>query len=128
MFLCRYLHLFINAHKKLPGKKTMTLYRGIRKDLTPEYKKGSTVTWWSVSSCTPNIAVAKGFGGGSSDGTLFQVVTKTAAPIMALSAYKSEEEWILAPGTLLKVVSVTKKAGQAGVINLEEVEGISHVQ
>jgi hypothetical protein len=87
-----YLHLFINAHKKLPGKKSTTLFRGIRKDLTPEYKKGSMVTWWSVSSCTPSIEVAKNFGGGFSNGTLFHVTTTTAAPIMALSAYKSEEE------------------------------------
>ena len=117
-----YLRQFLDAFDKLPGHEGK-LFRGINKDLRSEYKQGSTVTWWSVSSCTPNIGVAQMFGGGLPSGTLFVVEAKTAVPIMDLSAFKSEEEYVLAPGTQLRVVSVTKKPGQAAVITLREIEG-----
>eukprot|EP00957_Ditylum_brightwellii_P077115 5860726-Ditylum_brightwellii.AAC.1 len=85
--------------------KPRVLYRGINKDLSKQYAKDATAVWWNVSSCTPNINVAKNFGSGSSSGTMFHVKTRTAVPIMHLSAYQSEEEYILAPGTELSLVS-----------------------
>mmetsp|Transcript_3204 Transcript_3204/g.9017 ORF Transcript_3204/g.9017 Transcript_3204/m.9017 type:complete len:118 (+) Transcript_3204:311-664(+) len=103
--------------------KPISIYRGIGKVLASQYKVGSEVTWWNVSSCTPNISVAKNFGGGHPGGTLFHVKAKTAVPIMHLSAYQSEEEYVLAPGTVLKVNEVKKQAGNAVQIFLEEEEG-----
>jgi len=67
----------------------------------------------TISSCTPNVEAAKGFGGGSQQGTLFHVKAKTAVSIVSLSAYKSEEEWVLAPGTVLKVLRVDQSPGKA---------------
>jgi uracil DNA glycosylase len=117
-----YLRVFLEAYRKMKPKPR-SIYRGIHKDLSGQYKAGSMVTWWPVSSCTPNIGVAKAFGGGSIGGTLFHVKAKTAVPIMHLSAYKSEEEYVLAPGTILKVEKVEKKPNEAVQIYLEEVEG-----
>jgi len=117
-----YLRVFLEAYSKMKAKP-LSIYRGIRKDLSSQYTEGSLVTWWTVSSCTPNINVAKNFGGGSVGGTLFHVEAKSSVPIMGLSAYKSEEEYVLAPGTVLKVNKVEKKAGQAVQIYLEEVAG-----
>jgi len=116
-----YLRLFLEAYSKaIVAKKPPTLYRGINKNLTSLYKEGTSVTWWTISSCTPTISVAKSFGGGSPTGTLFHVQTKSAVPIMHLSAYKSEEEYVLAPGTVLKVERVCKLPNLATQIYLRE--------
>jgi len=117
-----YLRVFLQAYANMKAKSRV-LYRGINKDLSKQYAKGATVVWWNVSSCTPNINVAKNFGGGSSSGTMFHVKTRTAVPIMHLSAYQSEEEYILAPGTALKVETVVSKPNHATEIYLEEIEG-----
>lgn len=117
-----YLRVFLQAYAKMKAKPRV-LYRGINKDLSKQYAEGAKVVWWNVSSCTPNVNVAKNFGGSSSSGTMFHVKTQTAVPIMHLSAYQSEEEYILAPGTTLKVESVVKKPNHATEIYLEEIEG-----
>ena len=46
------------AMKHLPQKKR-TLWRGISVDLSEQYKVGSTITWWGVSSCTADESVCK---------------------------------------------------------------------
>ncbi|CAB9517985.1 Uracil-DNA glycosylase [Seminavis robusta] len=117
-----YLRVFLEAYSKMKPKPR-SLYRGISRDLSGQYKEGSKVTWWPVSSCTPNINVAKGFGGGSPGGTLFHVKAVSAVPIQHMSAYPNEEEYVLAPGTVLKVVKIEKKPGQAAQIYLEELDG-----
>mmetsp|Transcript_26642 Transcript_26642/g.46443 ORF Transcript_26642/g.46443 Transcript_26642/m.46443 type:complete len:370 (-) Transcript_26642:163-1272(-) len=114
-----YLRLFLEAYGKL-ASSAGEFYRGIRKDLTREYREGSTVTWWSVSSCTPNLGVARSFGGGSDGGTLFRIRCKAIVPIMEFSAYKGEEEYILPPGTQLTVTKVSKRKGAAAEIFLEQ--------
>ncbi|KAI0561469.1 uracil-DNA glycosylase [Gracilaria domingensis] len=101
-----YLLLFLLGHDKLPRARDISeLYRGISKDLTSSYSEGKVVTWWGVSSCSSNKDVAQFFAGG---GTFFIIKSKTAVPIMDLSAHKSEEEYILAPGTQLEVTRVLK--------------------
>ena len=117
-----YLRVFLEAYGKMKPKPR-SLYRGIHKDISAQYKVGSMVTWWPVSSCTPNKNVAKAFGGGSANGTLFHVKAVTAVPIMHLSAYQSEEEYVLAPGTVLKVEKIEKKPGETAQIFLEEIAG-----
>ena len=116
-----YLRLLLAALARLLAARA-PLFRGIRKDLAAAYPEGATVTWWSVSSCTPDVAVAKGFGGGQKGGTLFRVQAE-AVPIMGLSAFKGEEEYVLAPGTQLKVVKVDRDPAGAVVISLEEQPG-----
>ncbi|CAM4941637.1 unnamed protein product, partial [Rotaria socialis] len=46
-----YLRLFVSALSRLPPLRE-TVYRGIKLDLGPEYKKGETIIWWGFSSCT----------------------------------------------------------------------------
>lgn len=118
-----YLVLLLRAHGKLPAKE-IQLYRGIRKDLTSQYLKGKTLTWWSVSSCTDNVQVARNFGGGSASGTLFHIKANTAVPILHLSMYKSEDEYVLAPGTRIEVVNVIKGSSNSPAnVFLEEMAG-----
>eukprot|EP00755_Sulcionema_specki_P007630 Sspe_Gene.38767::Locus_18700_Transcript_1_1_Confidence_1.000_Length_1781::g.38767::m.38767 len=119
-----YLRVFLEglgAMKPVPSK----LYRGVSLDLSAQYPTGSTITWWAVSSCTPSEKVAKAFS--TSGGTIFVVHTETAVSIQHLSAFKDEDEWILAPGTQLKVKQVEKTGGR-WVITLVEVTGKRLVQ
>ena len=117
-----YLRLLFEAMVCMPSAKT-TLWRGIAADLYDEYEPGKVITWWSVSSCTSDEAVARNFmsqlGGAAS---LIVLKCKTAMDITPLSVYPNEKESLLAPGTRLKVLSRTKK-GKVNEIHVEEVGG-----
>lgn len=115
-----YLRMFFEALDSLP-KQNVTLWRGISVDLYDQYKVGSTVTWWGVSSCTASKSVAEGFMNGcGGNGTFLTIDSKSATDIGDISFYSSERESLLAPGTQLKVISSEKK-GKTTYIHLEEV-------
>jgi hypothetical protein len=114
-----YLRLFLDALAKLP-RCDAPLYRGVHADLTKQYPQGATITWWGVSSCTPKLSVAQGFLAGK--GMLFEVTPKTAVSIMKFSAFKGEEEYVLAPGTQLTVTEVKSVRGMT-TVKLTEVAG-----
>jgi len=115
-----YLRLFFEAMAAMPKRPT-TLWRGIAADLYDSYEEGKTITWWSVSSCTSDEGVARGFmqqlGGSAS---LITLRCKTAMDITPLSLYQNEKESLLAPGTMLKVIS-RKRVGKIAEIVVEEV-------
>jgi hypothetical protein len=52
--------------------------------------------------------------------TLFHVKADTAVGIQHLSAYKHEQEFLLAPGSQFKVSKVVKNAKGQSEIHLEE--------
>jgi len=112
-----YLRVFLEAIGKLPASNKM-LYRGVALDLTTQYKQGTEVTWWAVSSCTPELKVAKQFSGGAKQ-TIFLIDASRGVGIRELSQYKNEEEFVLAPGTSFKVDKVVSK-GQVHEIHMRE--------
>lgn len=115
-----YLRLLLEALGRLP-QQSRTLWRGVGVDLFDKYTKGSTVTWWGVSSCTADINVAKNFMNScAGQRTLLTIKSKTAADISAITFFGNEKENLLAPGTQLKVVDTVKK-GIVTEITLEEV-------
>lgn len=115
-----YLRLLLEALNRLP-QQSKNVWRGISVDLFDQYKKGSTVTWWSVSSCTSDINVAKNFMKGCGGKcTLLTVKSKTAADISTITFFGNEKEHLLAPGTQLKVLSSERK-GDVTEITMEEV-------
>jgi len=116
-----YLRLFLSAVSKLERQET-SLYRGVSKDLRKEYPKDRVVTWWGVSSCTPSLAVAKSFLGSSGRRTLFELRPRSAVSIMGYSAFTGEQEYVLPPGTRLRVDDVTMERDLCRVV-LGEVEG-----
>merc|ERR1719272_303462 len=116
-----YLRLLLAALDKIPRSSKM-LYRGVALDLSAQYRLGTEVTWWAVSSCTPDLKVASSFGGaGKSKSTLFLIDAVRSVGIRELSQYKSEEEFVLAPGTSFSVDKVVTK-GQLHEIHLREIE------
>eukprot|EP01059_Diplonema_ambulator_P037159 TRINITY_DN9675_c0_g3_i1.p1 TRINITY_DN9675_c0_g3~~TRINITY_DN9675_c0_g3_i1.p1 ORF type:complete len:624 (+),score=278.94 TRINITY_DN9675_c0_g3_i1:54-1874(+) len=115
-----YLRMLFEATDHLQ-KHTRTLWRGIGVDLHKQYKEGSTVTWWSVSSCTSAQSVAEGFMGGcGSSATMLTIKCKRAIDISCITMYPHEKENILVPGTQLRVVT-NKKVKGVTHIELEEV-------
>ncbi|MFF6776725.1 ADP-ribosyltransferase domain-containing protein [Streptomyces sp. NPDC012637] len=116
-----YLRLLFSAVSNLPAH-TRPLWRGVSLDLRSQYPVGGTVTWWGVSSCTSEPEVARAFLGSRGKRTLFEVTPARAVGIRSFSAFTGEEEYILAPGTQLKVTDVKTERGGLCTVRLTEVE------
>ncbi|MEU1819359.1 ADP-ribosyltransferase domain-containing protein [Streptomyces roseifaciens] len=116
-----YLRLLFSAVSQLPAR-TEPLWRGVSLDLRAQYPLGRTVTWWGVSSCTPKLSVARQFLGSRGKRTLFEVVPARAVGISKFSAFTGEEEFILSPGTQLKVTEVKTERGGLCTVKLTELE------
>lgn len=117
----KYLRLLFEAMDHLP-KEDRTLWRGISVDLfdSKDYEVGKSVTWWSVTSTTADMNVAKNFTKGCGGKcTLFTIDTKTSTDISQMSFFGNEKESLLAPGTELKVLS-KKRNGNVAEIHLKE--------
>ncbi|MFJ7957536.1 ADP-ribosyltransferase domain-containing protein [Streptomyces sp. NPDC096319] len=117
-----YLRLLFSAVADLPVRK-QPLWRGVALDLRSQYPLGRTVTWWGVSSCTSEPGVARAFLGSRGRRTLFEVTPARAVGIRRFSAFTGEEEYILTPGTQLKVTEVTNERGGLCTVRLTELEG-----
>ncbi|MFJ3520359.1 macro domain-containing protein [Streptomyces sp. NPDC090131] len=116
-----YLRLLFSAVSGLPAH-TQPLWRGVSLDLRAQYPVGRTVTWWGVSSCTSERNVARAFLGSRGRRTLFEVTPAQAVGIRNFSAFTGEEEYILAPGTQLKVTDVKSERGGLCTVRLTEVD------
>ncbi|MFJ8168296.1 ADP-ribosyltransferase domain-containing protein [Streptomyces sp. NPDC094473] len=116
-----YLRLLFSAVSRLPAH-TAPLWRGVSLDLRAQYPLGRTVTWWGVSSCTSEAAVARSFLGSRGKRTLFEVTPARAVGIRRYSAFTGEEEFILSPGTQLKVTGVKAERGGLCTVRLTELE------
>ncbi len=117
-----YLRLFFSAVSRLPARKE-SLWRGVSLDMRPQYPLGRVVTWWGVSSCSSQRGVATGFMGGRGKRTLFEVVPLRAVGIKQFSAFTGEEEFVLAPGTQLKVTDVKAERSGLCTVRLTEQDG-----
>jgi uracil DNA glycosylase len=116
-----YLRLLFAAVSGLPTR-TQPLWRGVSLDLRAQYPLGRTVTWWGVSSCTSELNVARAFLGSRGKRTLFEVVPSRAVGIRSFSAFTGEEEFLLLPGTQLKVTEVQAGRGGLCTVRLTEVD------
>lgn len=117
-----YLRLLFSAVAELPAR-TEPLWRGVALDLRSQYPLGRTVTWWGVSSCTSELGVARAFLGNRGKRTLFEVTPVRAVGIRRFSAFTGEEEYLLTPGTQLKVTEVKAERGGLCTVRLSELEG-----
>lgn len=115
-----YLRLLFSAVSELPAY-TQPLWRGVSLDLRAQYPVGRTVTWWGVSSCTSELKVARAFLGSRGKRTLFEVTPARAVGIKRFSAFTGEEEYILTPGTQLKVTEVRNEPRGLCTVRLNEV-------
>ena len=116
-----FLRLFLEAVGRLPASAD-PLWRGVGADLRAQYPSGAEVTWWGVSSCTPKRSVATGFLGSSGARTLFEVRPRAAVCIQKLSAFASEEEYVIAPGTRFRVRSAQVAKDKLCTVVLDEID------
>lgn len=121
-----YLRLLFSAVSRLPSR-TEPLWRGVAMDLRAQYPAGKTVTWWGVSSCTAKLGVANAFLGQRGRRTLFEVHPIRAVSIHRFSAFTGEEEFILAPGTQLKVTDLRAERSGLCTVTLAELANASLV-
>jgi hypothetical protein len=114
-----YLKLLLTALYKLPSIQAV-VWRGIRADLSGQYKKDEVVIWWGFSSCTETISVLERFIGMTGKRTVFSIQCLKGKSIRKHSFYADENEILLMPGTYFKVVDQLSMGSDLCIIHLQE--------
>jgi hypothetical protein len=121
-----YMKLLLTALFKLPSC-SMTVWRGVRRDLRNDYEVGKTYTWWGFSSCTEKISVLESdlFLGQEGKRTMFNIECFNGKKIRDYSSFEDEDEILLLPGSQFIVIShlrPSKKDPDLIIIHLKQVE------
>ncbi|CAF1016138.1 unnamed protein product [Adineta steineri] len=120
-----YLRLIMTSLAKLPSDSNrLTVYRGVKLDLSAQYPKGSTVTWWGFSSCTTSVDVLSNeqFLGQSGKRTLFTIDCSSAKTIKQYSLFSAEEEVLLPPARQFYVIDSLNSGNGLHIIQLKEIQ------
>ncbi len=120
----KYLKLFLTALVKLPSAPLQTVWRGVNKDLSKDFPRGTSVIWWSFSSCTTSLTVLENniYLANVGERTLFSVEAINGRTIRAHSHFDYEDEILLLPGTYMEVQSQLTPAPGLHVIHLKQVK------
>ncbi|CAF1061351.1 unnamed protein product [Rotaria sordida] len=115
-----YLRLFLNGLLRLPLIRDV-VHRGIRMDLSKEYRMGETIIWWGFSSCTIalNVLQSEQFLGKTGTRTMFTIQCESGRDICNHSYFSSEDEVLLLAATQFKVIGYLDQ-GDLHVIHLKE--------
>ncbi|CAF4842498.1 unnamed protein product [Rotaria socialis] len=97
-----FLRLFMSALEKLPSSRTV-VWRAISKNITTDINRNEIQTWWSVNSCSTDGNLLKLYFGKES--TIIRIQPLHGKDISEFSAFQSECEIVLPPGTRLRVQS-----------------------
>ncbi len=97
-----FLKLFITALEKLPSTKDI-VWRGVNDDVSSMFVDNAVQTWWSVNSCSMALNVVEFYLG--EKGTVLAIEAIHAKDICAFSAMPDEKEFVLMPGTCVRVKS-----------------------
>ena len=106
------LYLVVSALRRLPRRKGVTLYRGIREGVNMSlYREGSHVVWRGLSSTSPDMGATKAFLANSPSteqmkGTLFVIENGWGYDLQPYSMFPDEEEILLEPLRCFRVQSV----------------------
>lgn len=116
-----YLRLFITAHEKLQSTGPV-VHRGIKLDLTEEYRRGETVVWWGFSSCTSSIETLQNerFLGKNGTRTLFNIESSSGKNICSHSFYPGEDEILLLPARQFQVLGCLDQGNGLQIVQLKE--------
>ena len=116
-----YLKLFDTALAKLPTVQEC-IWRAVNGNIIQKFKKGETVTWWGVSSCSTSLEFVQDFLGSDKDATLLMIEAKKAKDISGYTSFPDEKEVLLVPGTQLYVENNSlHHHGDLHVVHLFEV-------
>ncbi|CAF1080320.1 unnamed protein product [Rotaria sp. Silwood1] len=119
----RYLKLLLTALVKLPCVPPLTVWRGVKIDLSAEFPPGTLVTWWAFSSCTTEMTVLENnmYLGTMGARTLFSVEAINGRSVRAHSHFVTEDEVLLLPGTHMVVQSQLSPASDLYIIHLKQI-------
>jgi len=124
----KYLNMLFRAVEKCPKATGATVFRGIGcnvDNLAPQgvynQPKDTRFTWWDIVSTTTMLEVAGNFSG-SHEATIFIVLDiKSGIDAASFSAFPTEAEVVLPPGTQLELMSKFK-IGSTTIIQLREAD------
>ncbi len=119
----KYLKLFLTALVKLPCVPPLTIWRGVAKNASAGFPPGTSVTWWSFSSCTTSLPVLENnmYLGNTGERTLFSVEAINGRTIRAHSHFVTEDEILLLPDTHMIVQSQFSPPSDLHIIHLKQV-------
>jgi hypothetical protein len=118
-----FLRLIINALQKLPSNHHIT-YRGVKTDLTAQYRRGDTIVWWGFSSCTPSIETLDNehLLGKSGIRTIFSIECESGKNIRSHAFYADEDEILLLPARQFEVIGCLDQGNGLQIVQLRETE------
>ncbi len=118
----KYLKLFLSAVVKIPCAPSQTVWRGVRRNASETFPRGTEVIWWSFSSCTTTLTVLENelYLGHMGERTLFSIEVLNARNLSAHSYFPNEEEILLLPGTYMEVRSQLNPATDLHIIHLRQ--------
>ena len=119
-----YLKLLLHGLYQLPLENITIVYRGVKiEGLAAKYKSkiGKKVVWWTISSCTENVAVLENptFLGQRGERVVFNIANCCCVKIADYSAIP-EDEVLLLPGSTLLVKSVLDAGNGLHIVHLEQ--------
>jgi hypothetical protein len=118
-----YLKLLFTAFSRLPSKHHF-VYRGVKLDLSAEYKMDKTIVWWGFSSCTTSVNVLQSdlFLGKTGMRTMFTIECYSGKDIQKHSYYPSEDDILLPAATQFKVMGCLDVGNGLHTIQLKETQ------
>ena len=116
-----YLKLLFTALSKLSSSR-LTVYRGIKLDLSKQYPIRKRIAWWEFSSCTTHAHMIEQFLGNEGDSTMFIVDCSFGKNICNHSFFEAENDILLLPGIYFEVVRSFSPAKNFHIIQLQEIE------
>jgi hypothetical protein len=119
-----YLKLFFVALDRLPSTSGLFLFRGVKLDLSSQYKLGNTFVWWGFSSCTASMGVLQSeeFLGETSKRTMFTIECNSGKDIRKHSYLRDEDEVLILPATQFEVIGYLRPAPDLHMIHIKEVQ------
>jgi hypothetical protein len=117
-----YLKLLLTSLFKLPSIPC-TIWRGVKGDLSSNYKVGEFYTWWAFSSCTASINVLESdqYLGQSGTCTLFTIECINGKKIKQHSYFAQEDEVLLLPCTYFEIIGHLSRDDGLHIIHVREV-------
>ena len=118
----KYMKLFLAALLRLTWTTSTTVWRGAFQDKSLAFPAGTTVTWWSFSSCTTELPVLENNINLDKAGerTLFSVEAFNGRTLGAHSHFVNEDEVLLLPDTHMAVQSQFSPAPNLHIIHVKQ--------
>jgi len=113
-----YLKLLLTALSTFPNAKDNVVWRGITGE-TDNYEGGKKFVWWGFSSCSRNLPTVKKLLKPGPK-VIFSIEFIRGVPIQSCSSFAQEEEILIPPGALMKVISSEMFEENIQIVHLKE--------